>query len=289
MRIGYLHLPWLLAGTAFAQGTQPDPVNDFISNYMARNRTSGLAIMLRSHGKVVRAEGYGMANLEHRVPVKPETVLQSGSMGKQFTVMAVMTLVEEHKLALDDEVPKYLDARPAWKGMTVRHLLTHTSGRGDYPADFTMQKDATEDEELKMAQAQPLPFAPGVKWAYSNLGYLTLGVLIHKVTGQFYGDLLAERVFRPLGMTRTRIISEADIIPDRAAGYRMQDGEIKNQEWVAPTLNTTADGSLYFTVLDLAQWDEALEERKIVSQASYDAMWSPVRLNDGSTAPYGFG
>jgi CubicO group peptidase (beta-lactamase class C family) len=96
-------------------------------------------------------------------------------------------------------------------------------------------------------------------------------------------------VFRPLGMTRTRIISEADIVADRAAGYVLANGEIKNQEWVAPTLNTTADGSLYFTVLDLAKWDEALEQGKIVSRASYDAMWSPVKLNDGSTAPYGFG
>src|SRR5262249_31480393 len=90
-------------------------------------------------------------------------------------------------------------------------------------------------------------------------------------------------------MTRTRIISEADIIDDRAAGYRLVNGEIKNQEWVAPSLNTTADGSMYFTVLDLAKWDEGLEAGKIVSKASYDAMWSPVKLNDGSTAPYGFG
>jgi len=140
-----------------------------------------------------------------------------------------------------------------------------------------------------MALAQKPLFAPGEKWTYSNLGYLTLGVLIHKVSGKFYGDLLAERVFRPLGMTRTRIISESDIIADRAAGYRLVDGEIKNQEWVAPSLNTTADGSLYFTVLDLAKWDEALEAGKIVGKTSYDAMWSPVKLNDGSTYPYGFG
>jgi hypothetical protein len=171
----------------------------------------------------------------------------------------------------------------------VRHLLTHTSGLGDYPDDFPMQKDSTEDDELKMAMAQAPQSAPGDKWAYSNLGYLTLGALIHKVSGRFYGDLLAERVFGPLGMTRTRIISEADIVADRAAGYRLVNGEIKNQEWVAPTVNTTADGSLYFTALDLAKWDEALEQGKVVGRASYDAMWSPVKLNDGSTAPYGFG
>ena len=279
----------LLAGTAGAHAATPDRVHDFVTAYIARNQIPGVAIMVRHQGKVVRAEGYGMANLEHRVPVKPETVFQSGSIGKQFTAMAVMTLVEEHRLELDDPVSKYLDAPPEWKGITVRHLLTHTSGLGDYPEDFPMQKDVTEDDELKMAMTQRPQFAPGERWSYSNLGYLTLGVLIHKVSGRFYGDLLADRVFRPLGMTRTRIISEADIIPDRAAGYRLVNGEVKNQEWVAPTVNTTADGSLYFTVRDLAKWDEALEQGKIVSQASYDAMWSPVKLNDGSTAPYGFG
>jgi D-alanyl-D-alanine carboxypeptidase len=279
----------LIAGPLLARAAAGDQVHDFITAYIAKNQIPGVAVMVRRQGKVVRAEGYGVANLEHRVPVKPQTVFQSGSMGKQFTAMAVMMLVEERKLALDDPVSKYLNAPRAWNGITVRHLLTHTSGLGDYPEDFPMQKDSTEDDELKMAMAQKPEFAPGERWSYSNLGYLTLGALIHKVSGQFYGDLLAERVFRPLGMTRTRIISESDIIPDRAAGYRLVNGEIKNQEWVAPTLNTTADGSLYFTILDLAKWDEALEARKIVSQASYDAMWSPVKLNDGSTAAYGFG
>jgi CubicO group peptidase (beta-lactamase class C family) len=199
-----------------------------------------------------------------------------------------MTLVEEHKLELDDPVGKYLAVPSTWKGITVRHLLTHTSGLGDYPAEFSLQKDYTEDELFKIIAEKPLQFAPGEKWSYSNLGYVTLGILIHKVSGKFYGDLLRERVFGPLGMTRTRIISEADIIADRAAGYRMKDGEIKNQEWVSPTLNTTADGSLYFTVLDLAKWDAALEQEKIVSHASYEQMWSPVKLNNGTTAPYGF-
>jgi CubicO group peptidase (beta-lactamase class C family) len=289
MKAKFLAVFLLFIVAPLVQAAERDPVREFVASYIAKYKIPGVALMVRRQGRVVRSEGYGMANLEHRVPVKPETVFQSGSMGKQFTAMAVMTLVEEGKLALDDPVSKYLDAPPAWKGITVRHLLTHTSGLGDYPEDFPMQKDATEDEELKMAMAQKLLFAPGEKWTYSNLGYLTLGVLIHKVSGRFYGDLLAERVFRPLGMTRTRIISESDIVADRAAGYRMIDGEIKNQEWVAPTLNTTADGSLYFSILDLARWDEALEAGKIVSKASYDAMWTPVKLNDGSTAPYGFG
>jgi CubicO group peptidase (beta-lactamase class C family) len=115
-----------------------------------------------------------------------------------------------------------------------------------------------------------------------NLGYLTLGLLIHRVSGQFYGDLLHDRVFVPLGMNSTRIISEQDIILNRAAGYRLVKGELKNQEWVSPKVNTTADGSLYFSILDLAKWDTALREGKLVSAESYKLMWTPFVLNDAS-------
>jgi CubicO group peptidase (beta-lactamase class C family) len=228
-------------------------------------------------------------NLEHGVGVTPETIFQSGSMGKQFTAMAVMMLVEERKLSLDDLISKYLAVPSGWSGIKVRHLLTHTSGLGDYPEDFSLQKNYTEDDLLKMIFAQPLRFPPGEKWNYSNLGYVTLGILIHKVSGEFYGELLQKRIFSPLGMKHTRIITEADIIPNRAAGYRLKEGVLKNQEWVSPTVNTTADGSLYFTVEDIAKWDEALEAGKFLSHAGYEQMWSPVTLNNGITAPYGFG
>jgi CubicO group peptidase (beta-lactamase class C family) len=109
------------------------------------------------------------------------------------------------------------------------------------------------------------------------------------VTGKFYGDFLQERIFRPLGMTATRIISEADIIPDRSSGYRLVNGQLKNQEWVSPSLNTTADGALYTNVLDLAKWDAALYTERLLKRASFDQMWSPVKLNGGATYPYGFG
>jgi D-alanyl-D-alanine carboxypeptidase len=142
---------------------------------------------------------------------------------------------------------------------------------------------------LKMIATEPLGFAPGEKWSYSNLGYVTLGILIHKVSGQFWGDFLQRRVFQPLGMKSARVISEADVIPNRAAGYVLKDQVLKNQKWVSPSVNTTADGSLYFTVEDLAKWDEALEAQKLLSGASYEQMWTPVRLNDRTSAPYGFG
>jgi hypothetical protein len=115
-----------------------------------------------------------------------------------------------------------------------------------------------------------------------------LGILVHKVSGMFYGDFLAERVFAPLGMGSTRVISESDIVKNRAAGYTIEKGKLQNQEWVSPSLNPTADGSLYTTTLDLAKWDAALWSKRFLKPESYEAMWSPVRLHDGTTYPYGF-
>jgi len=116
-----------------------------------------------------------------------------------------------------------------------------------------------------------------------------LGFLIHKVTGKFYGEFLREKIFKPLGMTTARVISEADIVPNRAAGYRLVQGALKNQEWVSPSTNTTADGSLYLTILDLAKWDAALYTNKPLKQSSLAQIWTPVKLNDGERKGYGFG
>lgn len=278
----------LVLGTTTV-ATATDRVGDFVSSYLEKKQIPGCALLVRHDGKVVLAAGYGVANLEHNVSVTPQTVFQSGSIGKQFTAMEVMLLVEEQKLALNDPISKYLSVPQGWSGITVRHLLTHTSGLGDYPENFSLQRDYTEDELLKMITTQPLGFIPGAKWSYSNLGYVTLGILIRKVSGEFWGDFLRKRVFEPLDINHARVISEADVIPNRAAGYVLKDCVLKNQKWVSPTVNTTADGSLYFTIDDLAKWDEALEAQKLLSCASYEKMWTPVRLNDGSTAPYGFG
>jgi CubicO group peptidase (beta-lactamase class C family) len=134
-----------------------------------------------------------------------------------------------------------------------------------------------------------MDFRPGEKWSYSNTGYVLLGIVIQRVTGKFYGDLLQEHIFQPLAMKSTRIISEADIVPHRSSGYRLVKGELKNQEWVSPTLNNTADGALYTNVLDLSKWDAALYTTQLVKQSSLDTLWTPVKLNDGKTYPYGFG
>src|ERR1051325_2273338 len=265
-------------------------VTDYVKAEMQRQHIPGLSLLVAKSGKIIRAEGFGLANVELQVPVKPETIFQSGSVGKQFTATAVMMLVEEGKLTLDDKITKFFpDAPETWRNITIRHLLTHTSGLGDYPKDFDLRRDYTEDELIQRIKSVPLAFQPGEKWSYSNLAYVTLGVLIHKVSGKFYGDFLQERVFKPLGMSTARVISEADIVPNRASGYRVVNGELKNQNWVSPTLNTTADGALYLTVYDMAKWDAALYTEKLLKRSSLDEMWTPVKLNSGKTFPYGFG
>jgi len=236
---------------------------------MQKRQIPGLALLVVRNGEIVKSQGYGYSNVELQVPVKPETIFQSGSVGKQFTATAVMMLVEEGKLSLDDPLTKFFpNAPPAWKNVKVRHLLSHTGGFTDYPKNFDFRRDYTEDDLLKIVQGIALAYPPGSSWAYSNLGYLTLGILIHRVTGQFYGDFLHDRIFEPLGMN-TRIINEADIISNRAAGYRLVKGQLKNQEWVAPMVNTTADGSLYFNILDLTKWDAALYTEKLSSAPAW--------------------
>lgn len=239
-------------------------VDSYVASQLKEQHIPGLALAVIREGQIVKAQGYGLANVELDVPVKPETVFQTGSVGKQFTATAVMMLVEEGKVGLDDHISKYFPNAPgAWNAITVRNLLTHTSGIPDHT-----------EKVINL---------------HSNTGYVILGILIRKVTGQFYGDFLHERIFEPLGMSTTRIISEADIVPNRAARYRLVKSALKNQEWVSPTLNTTADGALYTNVLDMCKWDAGLRTEKLLKKSSFDQMWTPVTLTSGKTYHYGFG
>lgn len=191
-----LALPALLyASETPSPPVDPDPVATFVRKAMAEQHLPGLALLVARHGRVERAEGFGFANLEHQVPVTAQTVFQSGSIGKQFTATAVMMLVEAGKLRLDDSIAKYLPEAPeSWRAVTIEELLSHTAGFGDYGDDFDLRRDYTEDELVRRIAARPLLFPPGTGWKYSNFGYVTLGVLVHRVAGQFYGDFLAERV-----------------------------------------------------------------------------------------------
>jgi CubicO group peptidase (beta-lactamase class C family) len=282
----------LLSAPLAAADRQADEVTQSVRAEMAKQHIPGLALLVARKGRTIRAEGYGLANVELNVPVKPETLFQSGSVGKQFTATAVMMLVEAGKIGLDDPLSKFFPEAPAWwRQVTVRELLSHTAGFTDYPEDFNYRKDYTEEQLLAIVEAIPPAYAPGTSWSYSNLGFLTLGILIHRVSGEFYGDFLRHRIFKPLDMSTTRIIDEADIIPNRSSGYRLVEGHLKNQEWVAPTVNTTADGSLYFSILDLAKWDAALYTDVLLKHSTREQMWTVAKLNDGkpNSGHYGFG
>lgn len=225
-----LPLIFVLAISCLAQNSVETKVDEYIRAEMQAQQIPGLALAVIKDGKTVIARGYGLANVEHQVPVRPETIFQSGSTGKQFTATAVMMLVEEGKLSLDDKITKYFpDGPEAWQNITLRHMLTHTSGMTDYPQDFDLRRDYTEDDLYQRIKPIPLAFQPGEKWSYSNLAYVMLGILIHKVSGKFYGDFLQERIFKPLEMTTARIISESDIVPNRAAGYRVANGQLKTR------------------------------------------------------------
>jgi CubicO group peptidase (beta-lactamase class C family) len=267
---------------------------------MAAEKVPGLAVGIYNHGKILLAKGYGMSNVELNVPVKPETVFQSGSVGKQFVSAAVMTLVEEGKVGLDDSIVKYFpNAPPSWKPILVKNLLSHTSGLAEYEASeragpkgpFYLRLDFTEEDLVEKVEALPIDFAPGEQWSYRNTNYLLLGFLIHKITGEPYADYLKETIFKPWYMTSTRLINEKDIIPNRASGYQLVARQLKNQDWVSPTFNSTGDGALYFNVLDLAKWDEALYGTSLLKQSSLDRIWTVFPLNNGQPnhADYGFG
>ena len=273
-------------------------VDAFALAEMRREQVPGLALGVFRGGRLLLAKGYGYANVEHRVPVTPQTIFQTASVGKQFTAVAVMLLVEDGKLALDDSVTVYLtDAPASWRPITIRHLLTHTSGIGDYSyglgaggtEPFDSRRDYSEAEFTQALYGLPLHFEAGSRSQYSNTGYVLLGFIIRRASGRFYGDVLKDRVFTPLGMETARIISEEDIVPNRAAGYRLVNGELKNQEWYAPSVNTTADGSLYLTLMDYLAWERGLRSGAILTPKSWAEVYKPVTLKSGKAYPYGFG
>lgn len=286
MRTAVLSALFLFA--PFAHG---DKVDEIVGKAMREQKIPGVAVMVLRDGRPIKTKGYGFANLEHRVPVKPETIFQSGSVGKQFTATLVMMLVEEGKLNLNESIGKHFpEAKGAWDGVQLRHLLSHTSGLPDMPyPKMDMRKDYTEADLVKFLVAEKAPEKPGEKWRYNNGGYVMLGVLVKRVTGKFYGDMLKQKIFKPLGMDTARVVSEADIVMNRAAGYEVKPDGIKNQEWVAPSTNTTADGALYLSLLDYAKWDAGLYGTKLMSKAAMERMWTAVKLNDGKATNYGFG
>ncbi len=289
--IGKLLLAALAAAacvSANAEAGKTKPIDTFLRQQMQRQKIPGLAVGIFQDGKTLYEGTHGLANIEHNAPVSPETVFQSGSLGKMFTAVAVMLLVDEGKVKLDETVRTYLPGLPqSWRQVTVRRLLNHTAGVPN--VSFDLQKDYSDAEMLAAYAAEDPKYPAGSRWEYSNGGYVLLGLLVNKVTGKHFGELLQARVFQPLGMNSARVISERDIVTNRASGYDLTETGLKNQTWVSPSLNATGDGALYLSLEDYRKWFNAVGQRAILSPASWQAMLSPARLNNGDIYPYGFG
>ena len=284
IRKPFFALVLLLAATV---AVRADNVDDYVKAQMQKQHIPGLSMAVIKDGKIIKAEGYGLANVELNVPAKPETVYKIGSVSKQFLATAIMLLIQEGKLTLDDRISKFLEGTPeTWKEITVRHLLTHTSGIIREAPGFDPLKVQNDADVIKTAYPLPLRFAPGEKYEYCNVGYFSLAEIIRKVTGKAWGDYLSERLFMPLGMSATRTTTTTDLVQNRADGYVWKDDKLQNAEtWLA----LRPSGAFLSTVLDLAKWDAALYTDKILKASVRDQMWTPVKLNSGESYPYGFG
>jgi CubicO group peptidase (beta-lactamase class C family) len=240
---------------------------------------AGLALGLFNAGEPIFCQGYGFANLEHQVPVTPDTVFSIASITKLFTGTAVFQLVEQGKLKLTDTLGSYLPNLPkAWQPIQLHHLLAHQSGIKSYtevPEYWeTTRLDISREEILALVADLPLQFTPGERYGYDNTGYYLLGLLIEAVSGQTYGDYLQQHVFAPLQMNRTRVNDPYAIVPGRATGYNVVGGKLQNAEYYSPS-GTYSAGVLLSTVNDLARFGASLYSNNLLTEASRQQMWTP--------------
>jgi CubicO group peptidase (beta-lactamase class C family) len=274
-----------------AQPNAPPPARDTVDRYieaeMARTHIPGVSLAVVRGGKVIKARGYGMADLEHEIPVTPETVFKIGSVSKQFLATGIMLLVQDGRLALDDPVSKfYPNAPESWRGITLRHFLTHTSGVVREGPAFDALKVQPDSIVIRSAFERPLEFPIGSKYQYCNVCYFTLADVIARVSGKPWDVFLLERVFRPMGMAATRTTTTTQLVRHRARGYVWRDtGYVNAPELLA----LRPSGAFLSTVLDLAKWDAVLYENRVLTKASREAMWAPMRLTGGNVSNYGFG
>lgn len=278
-----------LLGAQPARSAAParDTADRLVAAEMARRHIPGVSLAVVRGGKVIKAQGYGFADLEHEVPVTPQTVFKIGSVSKQFLATGIMLLAQDGRLQVDDPVARYLAGAPeSWRGITLRHFLTHTSGVSREGPAFDALKVQPDSVVVQSAFARPLEFPTGSKYQYCNVCYFALADIIARVSGKPWDVFLAERVFRPIGMTATRTTTTTRLVPHRARGYTWSDSEYVN----APEyLALRPSGAFLSTVLDLAKWDAALYGDRPLTQASRAAMWTPVRLTGGGSYGYGFG
>ncbi|WP_435017880.1 serine hydrolase domain-containing protein [Tundrisphaera sp. TA3] len=283
-----LALPW----AAPASAGVADDADAYVKGEVAKRLIPGLAVAVVHRGEVVLARGYGMANLEWSAPATPDTVFGLASVSKQFTATAIMLLARDGELSVDDPIAGKLDGLPkAWAGITVRHLLGHTSGIKEYlrAKNLSLRQDYAEADLIRMVADEPLEFPPGTRWAYSNTNYVLLGMIVAKAGETSLAAFCRDRIFEPLGMKSTRVNDPRAIIPRRAAGYERSWGVLRLSEWISPSLAATGDGAVVSTALDLAKWEAALDGDRLLPRATLREMWTPGRLADGKPTGYGFG
>ena len=253
----------------------------------------GAAVIVVRDGEIIYRKGHGMANLELGVPIEPDMVFRMGSIGKQFTAVAILMLTEQGKLSLDDPITKFLPDYPTHDHLiTIEHLLTHTSGiknHTDMPeSQLLWRKDYAVQELIDCFKNQPMQFAPGKRWAYNNSGYILLGAIIEKVSGQTYQQFIQQNIFDRLGMKQSYYDCPLQVIPRRVSGYEKSPEGFKNADYLSMT-QPYAAGALASTVDDLAVWDSALYTEQLIKQETLHKAFVPYRLMDGTSTAYGYG
>jgi D-alanyl-D-alanine carboxypeptidase len=293
-------MPWvrsifrvLVACAAFASPLAAQHSLEAIVQSAYSTDAPGAAVIVMHKGKVLYRGARGLANLELGVPLSPESVFRIGSVTKQFTATAVLLLAEEGKLALSDPITKFLpDYHAQGRVVTVEHLLSHTSGIPSYtdlPEWRAIRRnDVSAQQLIDLFQDKPFDFAPGERWRYNNSGYILLGAIIEKASGQGYADFLRARIFAPLGMTSSRYEDLAQITPRRVAGYMRAGTEWRNADYLSMS-QPYAAGALISTVDDLARWNRAMESGELLKPSSWQRAATSFALSDGTLTRYGAG
>lgn len=264
-----------------------DEVDNFIKTEMQKQHIPGVALAVIKDGKVVKTKGYGLANVETNTPVTSETVFKIGSISKPIIAMGIMLLVEDGKVSLDDKVSKYLEGTPeSWKDITVRNLLSHTSGILREAPGYHPVKIQSDIDVIKTAYSLPLNFKPGEKYEYCNVGYFSLAEIIRIVSGKSWSEFLTERIFKPLGMNSTRTTTFDDLVPNRSNGYSFSNDKLTNAEVY---LSVRPSGAFLSTISDLVKLENALNGTSFLKPETRKLMWAPFKFNNGSDSMYGLG
>ncbi len=254
---------------------------------------TGCAALVAKNGQIIYRKAFGMADLELNVPMQPEMVFRIGSITKQFTAIAILQLMEQGKLSLQDEITKYIPDYPMHgHSITIEHLLTHTSGIKSYTNVPEFQKfirtDMKPEEVIDLIKSKPMEFAPGTRYNYNNSGYFLLGCIIEKVSGKTYQEYIRENFFTPLGMTSSCYGDDTKIIKLRASGYQPGKEGTVNADFMSMLLPFAA-GSIMSTVDDLYKWNRAVHSYKLVNKETLDMAHTPYKLANGKSTGYGYG